>query len=398
MPFLLFFDLWEEWLEGWTEMGKRTPLYEIHNPYHGRMMEFAGWEMPVYYTGIIEEHQNVRKNVGLFDVSHMGKIEVSGKDARFNLQKLLLCNVETLSISQVKYSALCNAEGGVVDDVTVYCLGEDRFLLCVNASNTEKDYQWILKNLEGKVEVTDRSQTFAQLAIQGPRSLDVLQKLSPVSLRPLKYYWFIQGDVDGIDTIISRTGYTGEDGFELYFNPEFAIQLWERLMTEGKQFGIQPVGLGARDTLRLDMGFSLYGHELDERHTFLEAGLERLIDFEKASFIGKEELLRQKGKRIRKKLVGFEMVGQGIPRAHYDIHKEDREIGEVTSGTFSPTLKKGIGLGYVITEEAREGNEITIVIRGKKIPARIVKIPFYKRPLPHRFNIGKGEYNYGIAG
>ncbi len=372
-------------------MGKRTPFYEIHKAYHGHIIEFAGWEMPIYYKGIIDEHQNVRKNVGLFDVSHMGEIEVRGKDALINLQKLLVSNIQTLSISQVKYSALCYPEGGVVDDVTVYRLAEDRFLLCVNASNTEKDYQWILENLEGGVEVLDRSQAFAQLAIQGQRSLDVLQQLSPVNLRQLKYYWFIQGNVDGIDTIISRTGYTGEDGFELYFNPEFAIQLWERLMVKGLEFGLQPVGLGARDTLRLEMAFPLYGHELDATTTFLEAGLRRFIDFRKPVFVGKESLLKQKTEGIGRKLVGFKMIEEGIPRSQYEIYKNEKRVGIVTSVTMSPTFRKGIGLGYVKTEEAWEGNEISITIRQKKFPAEIVRTPFYHRFLAYNSEIGREE-------
>lgn len=387
------FDLGEKWMEGRTEMGKRTLLYEIHKECHGRIVEFAGWEMPVYYTGIIEEHQNVRKNVGLFDVSYMGEIEVRGKDAFINLQKLLLCNIETLSISQVKYSALCNPEGGVVDDVTIYRFSEDRFLLCVNASNTENDYQWIQENLEGEVEAIDRSQAFAQLAIQGPRSLDVLQKLGPVKLQQLKYYWFIQDNVDGIDTIISRTGYTGEDGFEIYFNPKFAIQLWERLMVKGSEFGIQPMGLGARDTLRLEMAFPLYGHELDATSTFLEAGLERFIDFSKRSFIGKDALFRQRANGTQRKLVGFKMVKEGIPRAQYEIYKNDKKVGMVTSGTMSPTLQKGIGLAYVRIEEAWEGNQISIVIRNKNFLAEIVKTPFYNRFLANSSEIRRGEYD-----
>lgn len=374
-------------------MGERTPLYEIHKVYHGHMVEFAGWEMPVYYTGIIDEHHNVRRNVGLFDVSHMGEIEVRGKDALVNLQRLLISDVERMSISQVKYSAFCYQDGGVVDDITVYRLAKDRFLLCVNASNTEKDYEWILENLEGGVEVLDRSEAFAQLAIQGQRSLDVLQQLSPVNLRQLKYYWFIQGNVDGIDTIISRTGYTGEDGFELYFNPEFAIQLWERLMTEGKQFGIQPAGLGARDTLRLEMGFPLFGHELDLTTTFLEAGLYRFIDFRKPFFIGKEKLLQQKMEGIYRKLVGFKMVEEGIPRSQYEIYKNEKKVGIVTSGTMSPTFRKGIGLGYIKIGEAWEGNEISVMIRQKKFPAEIVRTPFYNRFLANSFEIRRGEWD-----
>ena len=372
-------------------MGKRTPLYEIHKAYHGRMVEFAGSEMPVYYAGIIEEHKNVRKNVGLFDVSHMGKIEVSGKDALVNLQKLLLCNIETLSISQVKYSALCNLEGGVVDDVTIYRLSEDRFFLCVNASNIESDYQWILQNIEGDLRAVDQSSAFAQLALQGPRSLEIIQRLIPTQLRGLRYYWFTQGVVDGVQVIISRTGYSGEDGFELYFSPEFAIQLWERLMTEGKQFGIQPVGLGARDTLRLEMGFPLYGHELDLTTTFLEAGLYKFIDFRKTFFIGKEKLLQQRMEGIYRKLVGFKMAEEGIPRSQYEIYKNEKKVGIVTSGTMSPTFRKGIGLGYVKTGEAWEGNEVSIMIRQKKFPAEIVKLPFYNRFLAQGSEIRKDE-------
>jgi aminomethyltransferase len=266
----------------------------------------------------------------------------------------------------VKYSALCYPEGGVVDDITVYRLAEDRLLLCVNASNTEKDYQWISRNLEGDVEAIDGTSQFAQLAIQGPRSLDVLHQLSAYNFQKLNYYCFIEGNIDGVDTIISRTGYTGEDGFELYFSPEFAIQLWERLMTEGKQFGIQPIGLGARDTLRLEMGFPLYGHELDLTTTLLEAGLTRFIDFRKLLFIGKESLLEQKTEGIRRKLVGFKMIEAGIPRSQHGIYKNEKRVGIVTSGTMSPTLRKGIGLGYVKIEEAWERNEIFIMIRRKK--------------------------------
>jgi aminomethyltransferase len=373
-------------------MQKRTALYEIHKAYQGYMAEFAGWEMPIYYTGIIDEHNNVRNNVGLFDVSHMGEIEIRGRDALINLQKLLISNIQALSISQVKYSALCNPGGGVVDDITVYRLAEDQFLLCVNASNMEKDYQWIQENLEGEVEALDRSQALAQLAIQGPRSLEVLQQLTPVNLRQLKYYWFIQGDVDGISAIISRTGYTGEDGFELYFDRVSAVWVWERLMTVGKFFGIKPIGLGARDTLRLEMAFPLYGHELSEENTLLEAGLERLVDFRKPSFTGKEELLRQKEEGIRRKLVGLEMAGDGIPRARYQIYKDNKRIGMVTSGTWSPTLGKGIGLGYLETEEASEGNDVSVMIRRKKFAAKVVRTPFYKRASAQVQDMYGGSY------
>jgi len=377
-------------------MGKKTPLFNIHKTIQGKMIEFSGWEMPVYYKGIIEEHRNVRENVGLFDVSHMGKIEIRGRDAVMNLQRFLVSNIQNLSISQVKYSILCNPEGGIIDDVTVYRLSEDRFLLCVNASNTEKDYQWIAGRIEGEVEAIDQSAAYAQIALQGPRSMEVLQNLTPARLRLLKNYWFFEGTVDGVSSIISRTGYTGEDGFELYFRHEVGAQIWERLMMEGKKAGIQPVGLGARDTLRLEMGFPLYGHELNEATTPLEAGLKRFIDFKNPIFIGRESLILQMTEGIQRKLVGFEMLGEGIPRAHYEIYKNSKKIGEVTSGTMSPTLQKGIGLGYVRIEEAWEGNEISIMIRKRIFPAEIVRIPIYKKPLTPVCQIRKGGY-HGIA-
>jgi len=377
-------------------MGKKTPLFGIHKTYKAHMIEFAGWEMPLYYSGIIDEHKIVRRNVGLFDISHMGKIEIKGKDAQHNLQRLLVSDIQNLSISQVKYSVLCYSEGGIVDDITVYRLAEDRFLLCVNAINTEKDYQWIAHRIEGEAEVIDRSVAYAQIALQGPRSMEVLQNLTSACLKLLKNYWFVEGTVDGVPAIISRTGYTGEDGFELYFSPDFAIQIWERLMKEGKNTGIQPVGLGARDTLRLEMGFPLYGHELNETTTPLEARLKRFVDFRNPIFIGRESFIRQMTEGIQRRLVGFKMLGEGIPRAHYEIFKNSRKIGEVTSGTMSPILREGIGLGYVRIEEAWEGNEISIMIRKKMFSAEIVRVPIYKKSLNPIYQIGKGGY-HGIA-
>lgn len=232
---------------------------------------------------------------------------------------------------------------------------------------------------------SSQSAAYAQIALQGPKSIEVLQNLTPTCLRLLKNYWFFEGMVDDVPAIISRTGYTGEDGFELYFRPDFATQIWERLMTEGKKAGIQPVGLGARDTLRLEMGFPLYGHELNETTTPLEAGLKRFIDFKNPLFIGRESVIRQMTERIQRKLVGFKMLGEGIPRAHYEIYKNSKKIGEVTSGTISPTLRKGIGLGYVRIEDAWEGNEISIMIRNKKLSAEIVKTPFYKKQIVTAF-------------
>jgi len=244
-------------------MGKRTPLFEIHKAYQEHIFDIVGWEMPIYYTGTIAEHETVREGVGLFDVSHMGKIEVRGKGALINLQKLLISNTQNISIYQVKYSNLCYSDGGVIDDVTVNRLAEDRFLLCVNASSTEKDYRWISQNLEGELEAIDQSHAFAQLAVQGPKSFELFQKLTPINLRKIKFYWFVLGTLDAVQAIISRTAYSGEEGFEHYFSPEYATHIWEPVMTEGKQFGIKPVGLAARDTLRLEMGYPLYGHELN---------------------------------------------------------------------------------------------------------------------------------------
>ncbi len=372
-------------------MGKKTPLYDIHKAHKGQIIEFGGWDMPVFYTGMLNEHRAVREKVGVFDVSHMGEIEVTGRDSLSNLQRLLVSNIEALPVSRVKYSVLCYPEGGVVDDVTVYRLENDRFLLCVNASNTDKDYQWISQHLEGKATAVNRSSEFAQLAIQGPRSMELLQKLTPLSLGSLKYYWFVLGKIAGVESIISRTGYTGEDGFELYFSPEFAIQVWEYLMAEGEALGIQPIGLGARDTLRMEMAFPLYGHELDESTTLLEAGLGRLIDFGKPSFLGKEAFTRQKAEGTKRKLVGFKMVDEGIPRPHYEVYENDKKVGFVTSGTISPTLRKGIGMGYVGIEEAWEGNEISIMIRQKKLTAEVVRTPFYNRYATIPSKIGKGD-------
>ncbi len=360
-------------------MAKKTALYQLHCASHAQMVEFAGWSMPLFFTGILDEHETVRQRVGLFDVSHMGEIEVRGKDALPNLQRLLTADVAALSISQVKYGALCYPEGTVIDDLLIYRLGEDRFLLCVNASNTEKDYHWILENLEGETEALDSSSDYAQLAVQGPRSAEVLQRLTASDLTRVGYYRWIQGNLRSIPALISRTGYTGEDGFEIFCPPDCAPQIWEWLMKEGKPLGIQSIGLGARDTLRLEMAFPLYGHELGKTHTFVEAGLGRFVDWRKDFFIGQAALARQKAQGVEERLIGLAMKGEGVPREGYAIHKNGAKIGVVTSGNLPATQRKGIGLGYVAAEEAWPGNEISILIRGKAIAARIVKKPFYKR-------------------
>ncbi len=371
-------------------MGEKTPFFDIHKFHKAHMIEFAGWDMPLYYSGIIEEHKTVRTGVGLFDISHMGRIEIRGKDSLMNLQKILVGNIEKLSIKQVKYTALCNEEGGIIDDLTIYRLTEDKFLLCVNASNTERVYKWIFQNIEGEVEVIDQSAQIAQLAIQGPNSLHVLQKLTSTDLSNLRYYWFDWIALDGIQAIVSRTGYTGEDGFEIYFRADIAIQMWDRLISEGLPFGIKPIGLGARDTLRLEMGFPLYGNELNSTNTLLESGLERLADFEKNHFIGKDALLQQKIKGITQRVAGFEMIEEGIPRSHFEIYKNEEKVGIITSGTWSPTLGKGIGLGYLKSQEVFEGNCISVKIRRKKLPAKVVRIPFYNR---FRDKVLKSENN-----
>lgn len=361
---------------------KRTPLYEVHLKYGGRIIPFGGWALPVQYAGIIEEHQAVREKAGLFDVSHMGEIEVRGPQALDLVQALVTNNAGRLQVNQVQYSPMCNERGGVIDDLLIYRL-EDGFLLVVNAANTAKDREWA-RNAAARfprVEVRDVSSETAQLALQGPLAQSILLSLTDYDLGRIKYYWFVPDvSVAGVNCLVSRTGYTGEDGFELYCRSEDAAALWERIMDAGRPHGLVPAGLGARDTLRLEACMPLYGHELDEETTPLEAGLGRFVDLEKPGFIGREALLEQQERGVGRKLAAFIMLERGVPRNGYPVKTAGSETGRVTSGSFSPSLEKNIGLAYIPAEYAVAGTEIDVVIRGKDCRAQVVKKPFYIRP------------------
>jgi len=358
---------------------KQTPLNAVHRRIGARMVPFGGWDMPVQYSGILEEHRAVRGAAGLFDISHMGEIEFRGRGALAAVQRLVTGDTSKLAIGQVQYAALCYENGTFVDDLTVYKLADDHYMFTVNASNINKDYQWITAQVARNVEVRNISDETALLALQGPKAPEILSKLTPVDLRQIRYYWFQRGKVLDADALISRTGYTGEDGFEIYLSPDKAEALWHRLSDEGRPFGLLPVGLGARDTLRLEAKMALYGNDIDDAHTVLEADLGWIVKFDKGEFIGRAALEQQQAAGLTRKLVGFEMVGRGIGRAHYKVVKNGKEIGEVTSGCPSPTLGKNIGLGYVAIEHAAIGTEVGILVRGAPVPAKIVPTPFYKR-------------------
>lgn len=358
---------------------KRTPLYGAHRRLGAKTVEFAGWEMPVQYRGIVREHLAVRNRVGLFDVSHMGEIEIRGARALEVCQSLTANDVSRVRPGQAQYNLLLNEAGGVVDDIVAYCLEAERFLLCVNASNAEKDVRWIKEHAASGVAVADRSMEYAQLALQGPLAERVLQRLTDLPLASLRPFHFAAGEIAGVACLAARTGYTGEDGFELFCAPDRGEKLWDRLLEAGGDVGIEPAGLGARDTLRLERALPLYGHELDDGTTPLEAGLEWVAKLSKGAFLGREALLRQKQEGISRKLVGLEMTEPGIPRSRYSIVKAGARVGEVTSGTKSPTLGRAIAMGYVKIEESKVGNTVAVEIRGRAAEARIVPLPFYRR-------------------
>ncbi len=321
----------------------------------------------------------MRSRAGLFDVSHMGEVEVRGPRALDLCQMLTANDVSRAKVNQAQYNLLLNENGGIIDDIVIYRLETDYFLICVNAANTAKDFQWMKERSEGRVDVQDVSSHYVQLALQGPLAEKILQPLT--SLRPvdIKSFWFSFGVVAGVRCLVARTGYTGEDGFELFCDADQGERLWNSLLDTGAEASLQPAGLGARDTLRLERALPLYGHELDETTTPLEAGLEWVTKFSKGTFLGREALLRQKQEGIKRRLVGLELVEPGIARSHYLIFKQDRSLGEVTSGTKSPTLGRSIALGYVSVEEAGMGNTVEVEIRGRRVGARIVPLPFYCR-------------------
>lgn len=358
---------------------KVTPLYNAHLAVGAKMVEFGGWLMPVQYEGILKEHQTVRSAAGLFDVSHMGEIEVSGSGARSFIQKIITNDLSRLHPGSALYTPMCHPEGGTVDDLLVYQLEVDRYLLVVNASNTEKDYLWLTNQVPEDVTILNVSGQTGQLALQGPLALQILQKLTPINLSEIAYFNFVQGQVQGVHCLISRTGYTGEDGFELYFAAEQAEILWQAILAAGLPEGLKPVGLGARDTLRFEACLALYGHELTDSISPVMAGLGWTVKFNKPEFAGRESLLKEKEAGPGHKLVGLEMIDRGIPRQGYSISQEGQEVGWITSGTFAPTIGKNLGLGYVAVQWAEVGTELDVLVRGKPLKARVVPKPFYKR-------------------
>jgi aminomethyltransferase len=363
---------------------KQTPLNSAHRQLGARMVDFGGWDMPVQYpAGTIEEHLRTRNHAGLFDVSHMGEVDVRGADAIAFLNRITSNDVTKLVDGQAQYSALTTPQGTVIDDLLVYRLAADHLLLVVNASTTEKDWEWIKSHHAGEsVELKNVSADYCQLALQGPDAQTILKKLTDVPLAEIKYYHFTPGRVDGVDGIVSRTGYTGEDGFEVYAPADRAEQLWNKILDAGdtgSPTGVLPCGLAARNTLRLEAGMALYGNDIDETTTLLEANLGWICKLDKGDFVGREALAQQKQGGVKRKLVGFEVTERGIARDHQDVLINGERVGQVTSGSPAPFLKKNIGLAYVPSEHANVGQEIQIDVRGKLVGAQIVKTPFYKR-------------------
>jgi aminomethyltransferase len=358
---------------------KKTGFYDIHKKSGAKIVEFAGYLMPVQYKGIMEEHRRVRSSVGLFDVSHMGEFFVAGENALPYLQNLTINDVGKLSVNQVQYSAMCYPDGGIVDDLLVYRL-DDRYLMVVNAANIDKDWNWAKDQLVDGVALENKSDDYSLLALQGPDAEATLQKITAIPLKEIRYYWLAEGEVAGVPMTVSRTGYTGEPGFELLFARKHSLPVWSALMDAGREFDIEPIGLGARDTLRLEMKYCLYGNDIDVSTNPIEAGLGWITHTDKGDFIGCKAILRIKEEGVRRKLVGFVMTEKGIPRHGYAIYNDSDLIGHVTSGTMSPMLQKPIGMGYVRREFAEPGQAVFIEIRNQHLSAEIVRTPFYRRP------------------
>ncbi len=344
------------------------------------MVEFGGWEMPVEYLGITQEHLAVRTAAGLFDVSHMGEIEVRGPQALALLQYVTSNDASRLKDLQAQYSALMLPSGSAVDDCVVHRFSAEHYFICVNAANTDKDFEWIVRQNRFGAEVRNVSAEYSQLALQGPQAATILARVTEPDPSDLKYYWFRPARCCGVDGIVARTGYTGEDGFEFYFPPAESARVWNGLLEAGKPEGLVAAGLGARNTLRLEAAYPLYGHELDEETTLLEASLGWIAKLEKGDFLGRDALVKQREQGVRKKLVGFEMTGHGIARDGFAVWMDGKSVGKVTSGSYAPFLRKGIGLAYAPPAFADVGREMQIEIRGRFISARIVPLPFYKRP------------------
>lgn len=363
---------------------KKTPLNNAHRQLGGRMVDFGGWDMPVQYpAGTIEEHLRTRTHAGLFDVSHMGEIDVRGRDAIAFVNRLTSNDVTKLIDGQAQYSAMTTPEGTVIDDLLVYRFSEDHLFLVVNAGTTDKDWDWIKSHHAGEsVELKNVSADYCQLALQGPDAVSILQKLTDTPLSDIKYYHFSTGAVDNVDAIISRTGYTGEDGFEVYAAAAEGERLWKKILEAGNygsDGGVLPAGLGARNTLRLEAGMALYGHEITEATTLLEANLGWICKLDKGDFIGRDALVHQKETGLTRKLVGFEVMERGIARDDYDVVINEQPVGKVTSGSPAPFLKKNIGFAYLPIEFANVGQEIKIDVRGRLTGAQVIKAPFYKR-------------------
>jgi len=358
---------------------KNTALSHIHEQLGAKIVPFAGYNMPVQYEGVSIEHETVRNNLGVFDVSHMGEFLIEGENALELIQKVTSNDASKLEIGNAQYSCFPNADGGIVDDLIVYRIKEDTYLLVVNASNIEKDWNWIASHNTMNAEMKNISEGYSLLAIQGPKAVEAMQSLSSVDLAGIKFYNFVVGDFAGIENvIISATGYTGSGGFEIYCKNDEVEQVWTAILKAGESFGIKPIGLAARDTLRLEMGYCLYGNDINDTTSPIEAGLGWITKFTK-DFINADALKSQKENGVSRKLVAFEITEKGIPRQGYDIVDENgSKIGEVTSGTMSPTLKKGIGLGYVEKTYAKRDTELFIQVRKKAIPAKVVRLPFYK--------------------
>jgi aminomethyltransferase len=366
---------------------KTTPLNAIHRRLGAKMIDFGGWDMPVQYASLLEEHHAVRQRVGLFDVSHMGEIEVRGPEALRLVNHVTTNDASRLQIGQIQYSGLLYEHGGFVDDILVHKVADDSYFLCVNASNQDKDYQHIATHNKFDATVENAGSRYAQLAVQGPRALDTLQRLTPVPLAPIRYYHFIDDVVSGVPARIARTGYTGEDGFEIYLPPGDAPRIWDEILKAGADFGIKPCGLGARNTLRLESAMALYGHEISDTINVFEAGLGRYCTLDKGSdFVGREALVEvEKSGGPKRKLVGLEMIERGIGRDGYPVLSlQGERIGEITSGSPAPFLKKNIALAYVPIAYTELGTEVGVEIRGQSVKAKVVPTPFYKRPKPQQ--------------
>jgi aminomethyltransferase len=364
---------------------KKTPLNARHRSSGGKMVPFGGWDMPVEYSGIAAEHMAVRERAGLFDVSHMGEIEIAGKDALAAVQRISCNDAAKLQIGQAHYSGLLTPQGTFVDDLLVYRLAPAHFLLVVNAGNIPGDYAWIAEHIKaaGDAVAVDASSRYALLAVQGPAALALLQPLTGVDLGAIKYYWFAHGEVAGVRATLSRTGYTGEDGFEIFIPPQSADRVWLAILESGKAAGAIPCGLGARDTLRLEAGMRLHGNDIDNTTTALEADLGWIVGWGKADFVGAAALREQKAQGVGRKLVGFEMIDRGIARHGHDTYVGGVTAGQVTSGTQTPYLKKAIGMTYLPVEHTTPGTEFEVDIRGRRARARVVPLPFYRRQGKH---------------